>query len=138
MTGPQLASLYQKRVRALDRELKKALNGIGDSAAKLSKEKMVDGIYALDVDRTKSGKPKWKRTRKLYGGERYELRGKDTVAVVNRVTYAVDRDNLGRPGHRQPNNPARIVHWQEEMAVIMRPIAVDIFRDAINDALRSP
>jgi len=138
MTGNQLANLYRRRVRALDRELRKALNGIGDSAFRLSREKMVEGIYALDVDRTKSGKPKWKRTRRLYRGEGYEIRGKDTVAVVNRTPYAVARDDLGRPGKRQPHNPARTVHWQEEMAQVMRPIAVDIFRDAINDALRNP
>jgi hypothetical protein len=138
MTGAQLATLYQRRVRALDREIKKALNGIGDSAFRLSREKMVDGIYALPVDQTKAGKPKWKRTRRLYRGEGYEIRGKDTVAVVNRTPYAVARDAMGRPGGRQPNNPARIVHWQEEMAEIMRPIAVDIFKDAIDDALRKP
>lgn len=138
MTGAQLATLYRRRARALDREIKKALNGIGDSAFRLSREKMVEGIYALDVDRTKAGKPKWKRTRKLYRGEEYEIRGRDTVAVVNRTPYAVARDAMGRPGGRQPHNPARIVHWQEEMAQVMRPIAVDIFRDAINDALRAP
>lgn len=138
MNAEQLATLYRRRVRALDREIRKALNGIGDSAFRLSREKMVEGIYALPVDFTKAGKPKWKRTRRLYRGEGYEIRGKDSVAVVNRTPYAVARDAMGRPGGRQPKNPARIVHWQEEMAQIMRPIAVDIFKDAINDALRKP
>jgi hypothetical protein len=135
MTAAQLAAKQKRRAARLQRELAQTARGIAISARRLSRELMTQGIYALDVDRTASGKPKWRRTGHLRRSERYEIRSPVEVAIVNDAAYAEPRHEAGKPGRRNIN-PLRRTHWRDEMAAVMRPIALELWHEAQLDALR--
>lgn len=134
MTAAQLAAKMKRREARLMQSLAQTARGIAISARRLSVEFMTQGIYALDVDRTASGKKKWRRTGHLRRSEQYEVRSPVEIAIVNRANYAEPRHEAGKPGRRRIN-PARETHWRDEMAAIMRPIAVEQWRETVHDVL---
>jgi hypothetical protein len=80
----------------------------------ISKRKMKELIYDNPIPVGKSGKPKWKRTRMLYRGEKVEVKrehGEINITLVNDVTYAEPRHEAGKPGRRHTNFPA---HWRDD------------------------
>ena len=135
MTAAQLAARHKRREQALIRELGGAARGIAVSALRLSKELLTTQVYALPEDRTSKGKKKWRRTGHLRRGEKFEVRSNIEVAIVNTANYAEPRHEAGKPG-RRGINPLRKSHWRDDMADVMRPIAVEIWHEALQDALK--
>jgi hypothetical protein len=132
------AAQYAKRILKRDKDLKTALTfttkAIGASAFKLSKEEM-SKLYAIPEDLNAKGKKKWRRTGHLRRSESVEVRGPIEVAIVNTAAYAEPRHEAGKPGRRNIN-PQRENHWQDEMAKVMRPIAVEQWRETVVDVLK--
>jgi hypothetical protein len=85
------------------------------------REQITEQIYALDVDRTKAGKKRWKRTGLLRRAERVETPDAYTVKLVNDASYALYRHEAGKPGRRKIN-PLRVAHWRDELVATFRPI----------------
>lgn len=134
-SASELSRVWQKRVRLADREFKKTMRGIGETAVKFTKEQMTKDIYAIPEDRSKNGKKKWQRTHRLYKGERYEMTDPYSVRIVNDVPYAQPRHDAGKPGHRKIN-PVRESHWRDEMQKVMQPFLKDALELTIRDIER--
>ena len=75
----------------------------------------------------------WRRTGNLRRSEQWEVRGPLEIAIINRAAYAEPRHEAGKPGRRKVRY---VSHWQEEMAKVMRPIAVEQWRETVLDVLR--
>jgi hypothetical protein len=134
VTAQQLA----RRMRARDKELKTALSfttkAIGRAAIKLSKEHL-SIIYSIPVDVGKNGKPKWRRTGHLRRSEGVQVRGPVEVVIFNTAAYAEPRHEAGKPNRRKIN-PIRVVHWRDEMDKVMRPIALEQWRETVRDVIK--
>lgn len=126
-----------RKWRARDKELKTALTfttkAIGAAAFKLSKEEL-SKLYAIPEDRTRSGKKKWRRTGHLRRSESVQVRGPIEVAIRNTAAYSEPRHEAGKPGRRNIN-PLRANHWQDEMQKVMRPIALEQWRETVRDVI---
>jgi hypothetical protein len=57
------------------------------------------------------------------------------VLIFNTAPYAEARHEAGKPGRRSVRY---VSHWREEMLEVMRPIALEVWHDALLDALRGP
>lgn len=135
MTARQLAAKMRARASAIEPEFRKTTNGLAIAALRFCKERITAEIYALDVDRAKSGKKKWKRTGLLRRAERVEVPNAYTARVVNDASYALYRHEAGKPGRRKIN-PLRESHWRDELIETFRPIIADAYRLTVQAILR--
>lgn len=87
---------------------------------------------------------RWRRSGQLLAEESYVLSkdkiGSPAVILINRKAYAVYRDDLGRPGHRQSGeqsgkSPTREVHWQEEAVKQNLDFIRETYEGALSRAL---
>lgn len=144
MTADLLAQTLNRRARDVEREFRATLRGLGVSAVAFDKMKMIEEIYAIPEDVSpKTGKKKWKRTRDLLKGEKWEPRGLDAIAIVNRVPYAVRRERASGSVPRGKKargdihyiNPVRESHWRDELVKTFRPLLADLYHDTIQAIL---
>lgn len=134
MTADQLAAVLNRRASDVEREFRQTLRGVGDSAVAFDKMKMLEEIYAIPEDRTKAGKKRWTRTRNLLKAEKWEPRGLDAIAIINKMPYAKARHEAGKAGAR-PINPLRESHWRDELVKVFRPLLADLYHDTIKAIL---
>jgi hypothetical protein len=135
VTAQQLAAKMRARAAAVEPEFAKTTKGLAADALGYSRRLITEQIYALDVDRTKAGKKKWKRTGFLRRGERAETPDAYTVKLVNDAGYALFRHEAGKPGRRKIN-PARVSHWRDELLETFRPILADAYRLTVQAILK--
>lgn len=91
---------------------------------------------------TKGEWGRWKRTENLKRQENFDYgasRDEVFVRLFNNAEYAIHRNNLGLPGHRQSgeqsgNSPTESVQWQEEAVDDERSNIEDEFSDAVDRA----
>lgn len=95
----------------------RALEQTGKIVEAVSRFQMNRLIYARPPDRTKSGKPKWVQTRRLYEAEKAHVESaRDEVVLTNEMVYAAARHELGRDGR----HTTREAHWRDEARETMR------------------
>lgn len=138
-TAAELARRWEVRQSLVEREFRASANGLGKSAVKFAKQLMTEQIYAIPeavyASGKKAGQKKWKRTRKLRQGEKYELRGPFTVAIFNEMPYARRRHNLTYPVQDE-NAVDRTSHWRTELVEVFQPITMDVWHETVLDILR--
>lgn len=136
MTAAQLAARHRRRAAAVPREFRQTANGLKIACVKFTRELMTKEIYGIPVDKTKAGKPKWRRTGNLRRSERAEVSDPYTVRVVNDAGYALFRHEAGRPGGRKIN-PLRISHWRDELLKTFQPLIADLYKDTVKAILET-
>lgn len=138
MTPRQSADLWNKRLRITEREFKKTMRGLGESAVKFDKERMVEEIYAIPEDVAPvSGKKKWQRTRRLLNGEKFQILNPYTVRIYNLARYALPRHEAGKTGQRRINS-LRESHWRDEMVKVFQSIMADALALTVRAILKVP
>lgn len=124
-TALELAARYNTRAALIEREFGATMRGVRTAAERYCKETLIAEVYAIPEDRTKSGKKKWTRTRRLLNAEKAVLSDPFTVEVVNATLYAEPRHEAGKPGRRKIN-PLRESHWRDELLATFRPLLADL------------
>jgi len=133
-TAIELAKRYNTRAALVEKEFAQTMRGVRISAQKFCKETMIAEIYAIPEDRTKSGKKKWQRTRRLLNAEKAVLTDPFTVEMINPTPYAQPRHEAGKPGRRKIN-PLRESHWRDKLVETFRPILADLYEDTMTAIL---
>ncbi len=136
MTAAELARAHRKRAALVEKEFRKTSNGLAVSVVKFTRELMTKEIYAIPVDKTKAGKPKWRRTGNLRRSERAEVVDAYTVRVVNDASYALPRHEAGKPTGRNIN-PLRISHWRDELLKTFQPLMLDLYSLTVKKILET-
>lgn len=166
MTARQLSARMRRRRDRVLPVLLEVSQDVARSALRYSKELMSQQIYAIPEDLTTRGKVrferflarrrtsaganvfrprkgdrKWVRTGHLRRSEGAQVVAPGEVAVFNTAVYAAARHEAGKATSeivKKPRkiNPLRVSHWQDDMARVMRPIALDLWREGVQTVLR--
>src|SRR5688572_11331885 len=109
-----IAQRHGYRARQVQMQIDAATVEVRDLAQKISVKHMNRLIYSQAIPRKKSGKPKWKRTRRLRNAEKAVIErvaaGGPRVVLKNTMRYAEPRHEMGKPGRRFTKRKA---HWRD-------------------------
>lgn len=112
MTAEEVAARFAHRAEAYGPGMRDELRRVGELLLARSLFHLEADIYARPVPTSKTGKPKWKQTRRLISEESLvPTEGGNTVILTNATPYALPRHELGKPGERQTERPAP---WRDE------------------------
>ena len=131
----RLAEPWERRAQQLEPVMQKATTDATAVMYAESRKQLKELIYDKPVPKCpKSKKPEWKRTGNLRRSERKRVASPFLGIVYNDASYAAERHEAGKPGHRRVRY---VAHWRDDAAKIARPKIRKIYRDALRRAVQS-
>lgn len=133
----QLARRMQNRPARVQTELERVARTWAREAGVRARRVMRAQIYAKPIPRSRTGREKWRRTRRLLNAEKWRPEGLSIIGE-NMTPYAAARHALGTPeGRSIVSEGVESVQWQDEVKDDLQEPLLAARRKAVVRGLRA-
>ncbi len=132
----EIAERYLRRARAVDGDQGSANRIIAEVLTRASKENLQDDVYGVPLKFTSRGRPRWRRTGRLYREDQWVIRGR-AVVHRNAARHYKARLAYGQPGGREAKPPQKVWRGPKFVLGAHRSLIRRIRREAFQRSLRT-